>query len=83
MLIRTGVQHAFHALALDERRLPFAPTLWYVPDGETRGEGLSLKQVWFPGVHINAGGGSDDILKKRVSDFERKSIRFPYPVSAK
>lgn len=39
-----------------------------------------LLQVWFPGVHINIGGGSDDLLvmkkedyaTKAKSDFERK-----------
>jgi hypothetical protein len=32
-----------------------------------------LSQVWFPGVHINIGGGSDSLLKEDVEgDFERK-----------
>jgi len=31
-----------------------------------------LLQVWFPGVHINIGGGSDDMLKDALEgDFER------------
>lgn len=46
------VEHARHALAMDERRLSFSPTLW------TRvAEGRDVKQVWFPGVHGNVGGG--------------------------
>lgn len=35
----------------------------------------TLLQVWFPGVHINIGGGSDDLLKDKKSDFERKLIK--------
>jgi uncharacterized protein (DUF2235 family) len=47
------VQHAYHALAIDERRKPFAPTLWTRPAGW----GGTLEQAWFPGVHSNVGGG--------------------------
>lgn len=47
------IQHAFHAVAIDERRKPFAPTLWHRPPGWT---GV-LEQAWFPGVHSNVGGG--------------------------
>lgn len=72
MLTSIDVKHAFHALALDERRRPFGATLWYVPFDQQRPRGSSFKQVWFPGVHINIGGGSDDILKDRKSDCERK-----------
>ena len=48
-----SVQLAFHALAIDERRAPFAPTLWLEkpkPDQQVR-------QVWFAGVHSDIGGG--------------------------
>ncbi len=27
-----GIKHAFHALALDECRVPFTPMLWCLPD---------------------------------------------------
>ncbi len=47
------IEHAFHALAIDERRKPFVPTLWDAPDG-WRGR---LEQVWFAGVHCGVGGG--------------------------
>ncbi len=50
------VENAFQALALDEERAPFAPALWEKP----RGSNTNLKQVWFPGVHSNVGGGYDD-----------------------
>ena len=48
------VEHAFHALALDERRKNFEPTLWTQTPGVPNQE---LKQVWFAGVHSDVGGG--------------------------
>jgi uncharacterized protein (DUF2235 family) len=55
------VEHAFHALAIDERRKPFAPTLWEVPDADARAmSGRRVEQVWFAGVHSNVGGGYPD-----------------------
>jgi hypothetical protein len=50
------VEHAFHALALDEQRENFVPTLWtQKPAAKARGQ--ELKQVWFAGVHSDVGGG--------------------------
>jgi uncharacterized protein (DUF2235 family) len=50
------VEHAFHAVALDERRKNFVPTLWtQTPEGKAKGQ--ELKQVWFAGVHCDVGGG--------------------------
>lgn len=49
------VRHARHALALDELRAPFTASLW--EQDEPLPEGHSLKQVWFPGVHADVGGG--------------------------
>lgn len=51
------VLHAFHALALDERRRPFTPTLWHKTATNTTTE---LRQCWFPGCHTNVGGGYPD-----------------------
>ncbi|KAI5924869.1 hypothetical protein F4810DRAFT_709060 [Camillea tinctor] len=51
------IEHAFHALALDESRGPFTPTLWERPED---GEITDLRQVWFPGSHSNVGGGWED-----------------------
>ena len=45
------VLHARHAVALDECRESFAPTLW------TNKSHPDLKQIWFPGVHSDVGGG--------------------------
>lgn len=41
---------------------------------ELKGHDSKLLQVWFPGVHINVGGGSDDLLKDKKGDFERKLL---------
>jgi hypothetical protein len=42
----TGIDHAFHALALDEYRGPFTPTLWYLPtDDSVHGMSRSLKKL--------------------------------------
>jgi hypothetical protein len=124
----TDIRHAFHALALDEHRKPFSPTLWHYPAessmdiqrpeksheeihselervksdqnatekelsdawgavidcemyDELQGTDSELKQVWFPGVHINIGGGSDDVLKDWKGDFERKASLFSYSIT--
>lgn len=45
------IQHARHAVALDEIRASFQPTLW------AGANDARLKQVWFPGVHCDVGGG--------------------------
>lgn len=50
------VRNAFHALAIDERRKPFQPTLWVGQPAE----GQTIEQVWFAGAHSNVGGGYPD-----------------------
>lgn len=50
------IENGFQALALDERRFSFQPTLWEKMEGNT----TTLRQVWFPGAHSNIGGGYDD-----------------------
>jgi len=48
-----AVRFAFHALAIDEHREPFLPTLWETaPD-----PGQTVQQVWFAGAHSDVGGG--------------------------
>lgn len=51
--LSTQVEHAYQALAIDERRRPFAPDVWTRPPGWNG----SLEQAWFAGVHSNIGGG--------------------------
>lgn len=70
------IEHAYQALALEERRLAFRPTLWYIPDEIIKDPNRpipELKQVWFPGVHINCGGGSDDCYTTMKGDSENIS----------
>ncbi|ORX99880.1 hypothetical protein BCR34DRAFT_628109 [Clohesyomyces aquaticus] len=73
--LNENIEHAFHALALDEHRKAFLPTLWYIPtDLKNRKKPQDLpelKQVWFPGVHINCGGGSDDSIGQMDGDKEQ------------
>jgi len=45
------VEQGRHALSIDEQRYDFTPTPW-----SPRADG-SIKQVWFPGVHADVGGG--------------------------
>lgn len=62
--LSTKIQYAYHAMALDERRTPYAPTLWQWPSGyvpASDGTGLQvMKQVWFSGAHSDVGGGKYD-----------------------
>ncbi|MBT9386320.1 DUF2235 domain-containing protein [Pseudooceanicola sp. CBS1P-1] len=46
------VAHARHALAIDEHRRSFTPTLWTGVEDRP-----SVRQIWFPGVHADVGGG--------------------------
>ncbi|KAF3928276.1 hypothetical protein AA313_de0208561 [Arthrobotrys entomopaga] len=129
--LNRNIKHAFHALALDEHREQFTPTLWWIPKDEnkyseadieqqkkkiddaqlawyaisdnrdaTPQEKLAVKtklneerrklidmeenlkdpsellQVWFPGVHISAGGGSNNTLKDKGDLEEISNITF-------
>ncbi|MDJ0653675.1 MAG: DUF2235 domain-containing protein [Xanthomonadales bacterium] len=50
--IGKSVEVARHAIALDEHRASFTPTLWVsVP------KNADVKQIWFPGSHSDVGGG--------------------------
>ena len=46
----SNIEVARHALALDEKRDDFEPTIWMPKTG------VDLKQVWFIGVHSDVGG---------------------------
>lgn len=48
-ILSDKVDHACHALAIDEARAAFEPLLWEADD--------RIEQVWFAGVHSNVGGG--------------------------
>lgn len=61
------VKYAYQALALDEHRADFAPTVWTrnpytVKPGETltskKAEQIEIEQRWFIGAHADVGGGN-------------------------
>ena len=56
------VQHAYHALAIDEKRKLFDPTLWTKSNSVINNPDhpQKLEQRWFSGVHSNVGGGYKD-----------------------
>jgi len=47
-----SVEHAYHALAIDEKRKPFKPTLWATRPSTRQ----VAEQAWFAGVHSDIGG---------------------------
>ncbi len=55
-LVEVGLQ----ALAIDEPRGPFSPSLWTRREDTPPPEGQHIEQVWFPGSHANVGGGFPD-----------------------
>lgn len=57
------IENAFQALALDENRSSFSPAVWEKPEGNR----TTLRQVWFPGVHANVGGGYDDMQLANIT----------------
>jgi hypothetical protein len=48
--LSSRILHARHAVAIDEQRATFEPTLW-------RGAHPDMQQLWFPGCHGDVGGG--------------------------
>lgn len=48
------VEAAFQALAIDEQRAPFRPTIW---KKHPLADGQQVEQLWFSGVHSDIGGG--------------------------
>ena len=69
---------ALHALAIDEHRGPFAPTLWQAPVRD----GQAVEQVWFAGVHSNVGGSYDDARLSDITlDCMIKRVRHHTPLA--
>jgi uncharacterized protein (DUF2235 family) len=52
--LSSHVRFAYHAVAIDERRGPFRPTLWKQQEHATE---QTLEQLFFAGVHSDVGGG--------------------------
>jgi Uncharacterized alpha/beta hydrolase domain (DUF2235) len=75
--VESNIEYAFQALALDERRGPFTPTIWAAPHDPPK----ELKQCWFRGVHCDIGGGgypdqelANLSLAWMISQLESKSL---------
>ena len=75
-----SVENAYHALAIDDERKTFHPTLW---DPEITTD-QTMKQVWFCGMHTDVGGGypeqelSDIALEWMLRTAEKHGLRI-YP----
>ena len=54
--LHPSVKNAYHALAIDDDRLWFHPSLW---TKKTREEQI-VEQVWFSGAHTDVGGGFNE-----------------------
>lgn len=78
--LNTRVKAAYHALAIDENRKAFLPTLWkHDPAAPPK---QILEQVWFAGIHSNVGGGyadaglSDNALLWMIKRAQRHGLVF-------
>lgn len=64
VLLGDHIRYAFHAVAIDEKRRPFQPTLWKSGSTSRRKERYAdqqdVRQRWFCGAHSNIGGGYVD-----------------------
>jgi hypothetical protein len=52
-LLNKGVPNAYQAIAIDEKRKKFLPSIW---DETNLPAGQNVQQVWFAGVHSDVGG---------------------------
>ncbi len=55
-----SVRHGYHALALDETRVAYAPVMW-----DTAGHPGTIEQMWFRGTHGDVGGQLDGMAAAR------------------
>ena len=76
--LSVNVSYARHAVAIDEKRGSFSPTLW---TEEHSTDHDRLRQIWFPGVHCDVGGGyrerglSDGALKWMIDESLSKGLK--------
>jgi uncharacterized protein (DUF2235 family) len=75
--LRRTNEYAFHALAVDEHRKAFMPTLWtnMGATGATPRPLGRTEQRWFIGAHANVGGGcfSDSLAELPLKWLESKA----------
>lgn len=74
---------ARHAIALDEQRASFSPTLWTEPNSDIPlPNSPRVQQIWFPGVHSDVGGGylasglADIALKWMIDEAASTGLAF-------
>jgi len=78
-----SVEHAFHALAIDDERRVFHPILW---DAGALEPYQDVRQLWFTGMHSDVGGGtrarglSDIALGWLVEHGENHGLRLYRPL---
>jgi hypothetical protein len=71
------VKVARHAVAIDEPRGTFTPTLWTKVS-----PGTDCEEIWFPGVHSDVGGGyierglSDGALEWMMAEAKKAGLEF-------
>lgn len=76
-----NVVYGCHALAINDERRTFHPTLWDERDDFTK---QRVEQVWFPGMHTDVGGGyaehglSDIVLEWMVKKATLRGLKI-YP----
>jgi uncharacterized protein (DUF2235 family) len=69
--LRINDTHAYHALAIDEHREAFKPTLW-MKSTPKQGQTYPprdldhVEQRWFVGAHANVGGGYENDLLAQI-----------------
>jgi uncharacterized protein (DUF2235 family) len=77
--LSTKVGQGLHAVALDEQRLLFTPTLWDAA--------ANVKQLVFPGAHSDVGGGyketglSDGALLWMITQLRQQGVGFSEQVN--
>jgi uncharacterized protein (DUF2235 family) len=80
--LSSTIDYAYHALAVDEHRKLFEPSIWQLSNNTLHGTTTELEQRWFAGVHCNVGGGyadmglSNDTLEWIVKKANAAGLKF-------
>lgn len=75
-----GIDHARHAISIDDQRKTFHPIIWDALENDPHHD--RLKQVWFCGVHTDVGGGYNEAelsfysLDWMIREARDKQLRF-------
>jgi uncharacterized protein (DUF2235 family) len=72
--LRINNARAYHAMAIDEHRQAFAPTLWTrtvaanasLDDGPKQRPLIEVEQRWFVGAHADIGGGYQNGMLSQI-----------------